>query len=135
MIRPAEHLVHQGAVAVIDGRICHMLNKLVGLDKLRAQVRGQDAQLDQTLLAIRLAGTAYDETASAGTISAPREEPVSQSTPQLNDTLSTTEAATLLHLTRRAVSNECKQKRLPATLVGGRYRITHDDLAAYAAQR
>ena len=133
MIRPAEHLVHQGAVAVIDGRICHMLNKLVGLDKLRAQVRGQDAQLDQTLLAIRLAGVAFDEITSAGTISAPQGETLPQSQSQLNDTLGTTEAAALLHITRRAVSNECKQKRLPSTLIGGRYRITRDDLAAYMA--
>jgi excisionase family DNA binding protein len=135
MIRPAEQLVHQGAVAVIDGRVCHLLNKLVGLDKLRAQVRGQDAQLDQALLAIRLAGVAYDETASAGTVSAPPEEYVSRSNRQLNDTLSTTEAAALLRISRRAVSKECKQKRLAATLVGRNYRITRDDLAAYAARR
>jgi excisionase family DNA binding protein len=135
VIRPAEHLVHRGAVAVIDGRICHMLSKLVGLDKLRAQVRGQDAQLDQTLLAIRLAGIAYDESASAGTIAAPQGEPVPQSHSQLHNTLSTAEAAALLHMTRRAVSSECKQKRLPSTLVGGRYRITRNDLTAYMAHR
>ena len=137
MIRPAEHFVHgegRNRIVVVDGRVCAWLNKL-SLDNLRGQIRGQNAQLDQALLAIRLAGIAYDESASVGTVSAPREEPVSQSKSQLNDTLGTTEAANLLHMTRRAVSKECKQKRLPATLVGGRYRITRDDLAIYMAQR
>jgi excisionase family DNA binding protein len=134
--RPAEHLVHgiHGPVVVIDGRICALLNRL-GLDKIRGEVRGQDAQLDQTLLAIRLAGNSSAESSSAGPVSAPQEEPVSQSKSQLNDTLSTSEAAAILHLTRRAISKECKQKHLPATLVGGRYRITHQDLAAYMADR
>jgi excisionase family DNA binding protein len=137
VIRPAEHLVHglDGPVALVDGRVCAMLNKLLGLDGIRAQVRGQDPQLDHTLLAIRIAAVAYTQSSSAGTVSAPREEPVSQSTSQLNDTLGTTEAASLLHMSRRAVSNECKQKRLPATLIGGRYRIHRDDLAAFMADR
>ena len=120
---------------MIHGRACDLLNRLLSLDKIRTQVRGQDAELDQALMAIRLAGIAYDESASVGTVSAPREEPVSQSKSQLNDTLSATEAATLLHMTRRAVSKECKQKRLPATLIGGRYRITRDDLTAFMTDR
>jgi excisionase family DNA binding protein len=114
-----------------------MLNQLV-LDKLRTRVRGQDSHLDAALLAIRRAGLEYTEStavASRGTVSAPPEEPVSQSKSQLNDTLGTTDVAMLLHMTRRAVSNECKQKRLPATLVGGRYRVTREDLAAFMADR
>jgi excisionase family DNA binding protein len=135
VIRPAEHLVYTGSVAVIDGRICAMLDRLLNLNRVRTQVRGQNVELDQALVAIRLAGIAYDESASVGTVSAPPGEPVSQSKSQLNDTISTTEAAALLHMTRRAVSKECKQKRLPATLVGGRYRITRQDLAAFMAER
>jgi hypothetical protein len=44
---------------------------------------------------------------------------VSQSKSQLNDTLGTTEAATLLHMTRRAISKECVPKvllRIPQNL-------------------
>jgi excisionase family DNA binding protein len=135
MFRPAEQLVHPGPVAVIPGQICAKLDKLLRLRKVHGQIRGQDAELDQALVAIRLAGSAYRQSASVGTVSTPQEEPVSQSKSQLNDTLGTTEAANLLHMTRRAVSKECKQKRLPATFVGGRYRITHQDLAEYMAER
>jgi excisionase family DNA binding protein len=135
LLRPAEHFIHaDGRIVVIDAWVCALLNKL-SLDKIRPQIRGQNAQLDQVLMAIRLVGLAYNQSSSVGTSSAPREEPVSQSKAQLNGTLGTTEAATLLHMTRRAVSKECKQKRLPATLIGGRYRITRDDLAAFMADR
>jgi hypothetical protein len=131
MFRPAEQLVHPGPIAVIDGQACAILDGLLGLDKVYRQVRGQNEQLDNAITAIRLAGAAYRENASRGTVSAPQQAAVSQSKSQLNDTLGTTDAATLLHMTRRAVSNECKQKRLPAMLVGGRYRIHPDDLKNY----
>jgi hypothetical protein len=38
-------------------------------------------------------------------------------------------------MTDRAVRKAIAEKRLKATTLDGRYRITHDDLAAYAAQR
>ena len=134
-LRPAEHLVYKGPTVVIDGRVCELLDRLLKLKEVRADVRGQDTELDQALVAIRLAGVAYRESSSVGTVSAPQAEPMPQSQSQLNNTLGTTEAATLLHMTRRAVSTACKQKRLPATLVGGRYRIHHDDLAEYRATK
>jgi excisionase family DNA binding protein len=133
--RPAEHLVHKGTSVVIDGRICAVLNKLLGLDRIRSQVRGQDPQLDQELLAIRLAGIAY-ESSAAGTVSAPRPEPVSQSHQQLNgDTVNTTTAATILGITDRAVRKAITEKRLKATQLDGRYRITREDLSAFMADR
>lgn len=133
MIRPAEHSVYTGPVAVVTGQVCATLNRILNLDSIRRERRGQDPELDQTLLAIRLAGIAF-ENSSPGTVPAPGEETVSLSTRQLNDTLSTTETAALLHVTRRTVSQECKQKRLPATLVGGRYRISRTDIFTYQAQ-
>ncbi|ORV85557.1 hypothetical protein AWC11_01655 [Mycobacterium interjectum] len=138
MIRPAEHLVHglDGPVAVVDGRVCHLLNRMLSLDKFRVQVRGQDAQLDHTLMAIKLAATAFAESSAAGTHAAPRPEPEAPSKRQLNDTVSTTTAATILGITDRAVRKAIAEKRLPATLLDGRYyRVARDDLAAYAATR
>lgn len=136
-IRPAEHLVHglDGPVAVIDGRVCAVLNRLLGLDKIRAQVRGQNPQLDQALLAIHLAALAT-ESSSTGTNPAPQPEPVPQSKHQLNnDTVSTTTAATLLGITDRAIRKAIIEKRLTATNVDGRYRIPRDALERYAATR
>ena len=75
MFRPAEQLVHPGPIAVIDGQVCAILNRLLGLDKLRTEVRGQNPQLDQALLAIKLAAVASTESSAAGTDVAPQPEP------------------------------------------------------------
>jgi excisionase family DNA binding protein len=137
MIRPAEHLVHglDGPVAVLPGQVCAVLNRLLGLDKVRVQVRGQNRQLDHALLAIKLAGTAFTASSGTGTVLAPQPEPMSQSPKQQNDTVSTTTAATILAVSDRAVRKAIAEKRLTATKVEGRYRITRDDLADYAATR
>lgn len=134
-LRPAESFVHgDGHVVVLDGRICAELNK-AGLDRLRGQVRGRDAQLYQVLLAIRLVALS-GESSSCGTQIAPLPEPESCSQQQLKNTVSTTTAANVLGITDRAIRRAIAEKRLTATQDdGGRYRITHDDLAAFAAQR
>jgi excisionase family DNA binding protein len=123
--------VHRGPVAVIDGRSCHLLNAYLG--KLRTRVRGQDADFDAALLTIYRAGLEYAESSARGTPMAAKPEPA----PRLNpyDTVSTTTAATILHVTDRAIRKAITEKRLPATKVEGRYRITKDDLAAFMAER
>jgi excisionase family DNA binding protein len=134
--RPAEHLVHgiNGPVVIIDGAVCALLNRLLGLDKIRAQVRGKDAQLDQTLLAIRLAGVAT-ESSAPGTGIAAQPEPGPRLQGQLNETFSTSTAATILNMTDRGVRKAITEKRLKATLLDGRHRITREDLSAFMADR
>ena len=136
-LRPAEHLVHglNGPVVVIDGAVCAIFNRLLGLDKLRSVWRGQNPRLDQALLAIRLAGIAHTESSAAGTDVAPQPEPRPRSSQQLNDTVSTTTAAALLGLTGRAIRKAIAENRLKATLLDNRYRIHRDDLADYRATR
>jgi excisionase family DNA binding protein len=125
MIRPAEHLVFDGG-AFVDERVC----------ALRQRVRGQDAELDQTLLAIRLAGLRFSERSSTGTLCAPRPEPVSESTrQQLDNTVSTTTAAGLLGISDRAVRKAITEKRLPASSVEGRWRIDRHEVERYRLQR
>jgi excisionase family DNA binding protein len=58
-----------------------------------------------------------------------------QSKRQLNETVSTTTAATILGITDRAVRRAITEKRLTATTLDGRYRIDRDDLAKYLATR
>ncbi|CDM76130.1 helix-turn-helix domain-containing protein [Mycobacterium marinum] len=136
--RPAEHLVHglDGPVVVLPGRVCAALNRLLGLDKIRAEVRGQNAELDQALLAIRLAALAFKTGSGSGTSVAPQPEPVSGSARQpKNDTVSTNTAATILKISGRAVRKAIDEKRLTATRDdSGRWRITQDDLAAFIAE-
>lgn len=139
MIRPAEFSVHVGPIAVLDGRVCASLSRLLNLDKLRAQVRGQDAELDQALLAIRLAALKYDGTGSAtatGSKSAPVAEVVSRSAQQQNSTYSTTSAAAALGVTDRAIRQAIAEKRLAATKDdSNRWRIDRTELQRYAATR
>ncbi|HME16034.1 MAG TPA: hypothetical protein VKG83_11420 [Mycobacterium sp.] len=137
MIRPAEFSVHVGPIAVLDGRVCAALSRLLNLDKLRAQVRGQDAEVDQALLAIRLAALKYNGTTSAtGSKSAPVAEAVRPSPQHESSTFSTTTAAGIAGIGPRAIRQAIAEKRLAATKDdGGRHRITPADLAAYAATR
>lgn len=136
-IRLAEEFMHGDRhVAVLDGWACARLNKL-GFDRLREQAMGRDAHLYQLLLAIRTVAMKY-EGSPCGTNAAPQREPMRQSlkNQQLNtDTVGTTNAATILGLTPRAVRRAIEEKRLAATLLDGRYRITRDDLAEFAAHR
>ena len=114
--------------------MCAILNRLLGLDKLRTELRGQNPRLDQALLAIRLAGIAHTETSSTGNGVAPQPEPKPPSSQQLNDTVSTTTAATLLGISDRGVRDACTEKRLAATKVEGRWRITRQALSEYQSR-
>jgi excisionase family DNA binding protein len=123
--------VHTGPIAVIDGYSCHLLNQYLG--KLRSQVRGRDPQFDAALLMIHRAGLEYVESSCRGTSIAPRREPKPDLGQQ--ETVGTTTAATILGITDRAVRKAITEKRLPATQLDGRWRITVADLALYKAQR
>jgi excisionase family DNA binding protein len=101
------------------------------LDKIRTKVRGRDADLDNALLMILRAGLEYRESSSTGTAMAARPEPTPQLTEQLNQTVSTTTAAELLGITDRAVRKAITEKRLAATVLDGRYRITQDELTQF----
>jgi len=54
MIRPYEHFIH-GDQVVIPAEYAYMLNRLC-LNAIRPKLRGTNAQLDQVLQAIGLAG-------------------------------------------------------------------------------
>ncbi|WP_193046815.1 excisionase family DNA-binding protein [Mycolicibacterium baixiangningiae] len=122
-------------MAVIDGRICGLLNQLLKLDRVRAEIRGQDPQLDQALLAIKLAGAAYMNSSATGKRQAPQPEPATHCDQQDDNTISTTSAATLLGVTDRAIRRAITDKRLPATKLDGRYRIGRTELAHYRDTR
>ena len=131
MFRPAKQLVHPGPIAVVDGQACDLLDRLLSLDKVYRQVRGQCEQLDNAITAIRLAGAAYRERSAVGPHSAPRPDIAPHSTRQQNTTLSTTQAAAILGIEPRSVRRAALEKRLPATCLDGRYRFNPDDLANY----
>jgi len=132
-LRPAEHLIHglDGPLVVIDGAVCAMLDRLLRLDQIGRKYRGQNEQFDQSLMAIRLAGVAHTQRSGSGQDSAPQPDVPPHSVRQHNQTVSTRQAAAILGITDRSVRRAINQKRLPATCLDGRYRITPDDLKTY----
>jgi hypothetical protein len=134
MIRPAEAFVHglDGPVAILDGRVCAELNRLLGLAEVRARVRGRDPVLDRALLSMHLAALAAGSCAGA-TNPAPTSQPMPAS--NHDSTVGPSAAATIIGITPSGVRKAIAEKRLPAELVDGRWRIARDDLAAYPAAR
>lgn len=128
---PAAYIHCVGApVVVIPARVCAWLERHARLNEVRIRERGSDPEVDAVLVALRLAALTWRTTAT-GTPVAAKPEPASE----LNQWLSTTQAADILYITDRAVRLAISEKRLPATFVNGRWRITREDTQHFAAAK
>ncbi|MDP9442939.1 MAG: helix-turn-helix domain-containing protein [Actinomycetota bacterium] len=128
--RPAEHYVHgHGEVVVVPARVAAWLTRYAGLERLRAEVRGADAEVDSVLVALALAAFAWRSSATgSGLASAPEvAAPCAW--------MSTTQAARLLGITDRGVRLAIAAERLPAQWVDGRWRVAREDVEHYRAAR
>lgn len=133
MARPAEHYVHaDGQVVLVPAKVAHWLGAH-GLDRLRVSARGDDADVDAVLAALRLA--ALTHTASAGGSTSGSVLANEAEVPPSSEWMSTGQAADTLGITTRAVRLACEQGRLPAEQVDGRWRITREDVTSYRAAR
>lgn len=121
--------VHAGGIVVVPARIAAVLERYTDVGRLRVDRRGQDAELDAVLQALRFAAMGWKSSAT-GTSVATVAEPGSSSA-----WLSTTQAATQLHLGERAVRKAIAEQRLRAVRVGTRWRISREDLEQYRAAR
>lgn len=118
-----------GPAVVLDARTCAWLERYAGLTALRVRVRGTDPAISRQLEEIRVAAMTWRSSAigTAGDVQpelAPRSE-----------WLSTGQAAKELDMTDRAIRKAIAENRLTATEVGGRYRISREDLEHYRAAR
>lgn len=129
--RPASAYVHGvGApVVVVPGRVAALLDNLLDLTRLRVEVRGQDAELDAVLVALRVAAANWRTTAT-GSPHPPAPEAATRST-----WLSTAQAADILGVTDRAVRLAITEHRLNAQQIDGRWRISREDLEHFRAAR
>jgi excisionase family DNA binding protein len=119
-----------GPAVVLDARTCAWLEKYAGLTSLRVRVRGTDPAISKQLEDIRTAAMAWRGSAT-GTTDDIEPEPATDS----DRWLSTGQAADLAGVTSRAIRRAIAEARLPANEVGGRYRISRDDLEHYKAAR
>lgn len=128
------------ACVSIPPRIADILDRRLGLDTIRKQIRGEDAEVDAVLMAIRLAGCAFrnGQTAHLAARSACGTDVVKPAEPESESGrgIGTSTAAEILGVTDRAVRKAIAENRLPAVLDdGGRWRINRDDLMQYRAER
>jgi excisionase family DNA binding protein len=100
-----------------------------GLDQYRREHRGEDPEVDQTLIALTVIALQWRNSAT-GTSKAP--------TPELDaqlEWLSTTQAAEALTMTDRAIRKAIREKRLNAVHVGRAYRISREQLAHFKSRK
>lgn len=131
MIRPARELIHgsQGPEVVVSGRAAAWLLRYAELDRYHLAHRGEDAEIDQVLIAMKVVALSWRESAT-GT----RDAPIAELPAKLQ-WLSTKQAADALAMTDRAIRKAIREKRLQATTVGRAYRINLEQLAHFKARK
>lgn len=129
--RPPTAYVHgvEGPVVLVPARVAAWLDRRAKLTDLRGEHRGADAEVDNVLLALRLAAMSWRRTATGtDTPEAPEPETPSQ-------WLTTTDVATAAGITGRGVRKAIAAGRLHASQVNGRWLVTREDLEHYRAAR
>ena len=114
-----------GPEVVVPGRVAAYLLRNAGLDVYRREHRGEDPEVDNTLLALTIIALHWRNTAT-GTRNAAAPELAASS-----EWLSTNQAATVLGLTERGIRKAIQEHRLQATRVGRTWRISREQLAHY----
>lgn len=129
--RPPESYIHGVAapIVIVPARVATWLERYAGLNDLRIRARGNDPEVDSVLQALHRAALHWRTTVT-GTNQAPAPEEPAQS-----KWYSTTEAAERLGITDRAVRLAITQKRMGATNLNGRWRITSEDIAHFKAAK
>lgn len=131
MIRDAKDLIigANGPEVVVSGRVAAWLMRYAELDRYHLDNRGIDSEVDQTLVALKVAALSWRNT-ETGTKAAA----VAELAPQLQ-WLSTKQAADALAMTDRAIRKAIRENRLQATIIGRAYRINREQLAHFKARK
>lgn len=130
MIRPAEYYLYgsgEAAIVLVPARVASKLEAV--LSPFRNAQRGIDPEVDNVLVALRVAGRIWTST-YLGTPTALPAEP----TPGSN-WLGTRSAAKALGITPRAVRKAIEREQLRAEISEGEWRIRRDWLEHYKARR
>ncbi|MGY1830144.1 helix-turn-helix domain-containing protein [Geodermatophilus sp. SYSU D01180] len=132
VMRAPEHYVHgldNAGIVIVPARVAEWLHRHLELDTARKASRGIDSEVDNVLVALRVAALNWRASVHG---TSPRNVP---ETKPLSAWLSTTQAADALGLTDRAVRTACSDGRLDAQRVDGRWRISREALEHHRAAR
>lgn len=114
-----------GPEVLVSGRVAAYLLRHAGLDQWRREHRGEDPEVDNTLVALTVVALKWRGSAT-GTQQAARPELNPQS-----EWLSTSQAATQLGITDAGVRKAIRERRLDANQIGRSYRINLEQLAHF----
>ena len=122
-----------GPGVLLEARVCVALTKRLRLDEVRVTERGKDPDVDAALLAIAQVEQrwrAVTEASAQRTTQAPTVEPRA-----ISNMKTTTQAATLLGITRRRVNDLIANGTLTATKINGSWLISAEDVEAHRKSR
>jgi hypothetical protein len=124
---PAPGYVHglTGPVVVLPAGVARWLEEQTDLPRRRVAVRGDDVELDQALLAIRLAAMQVGAVPGAAVGTDPPAMPVAE--PELT----VNQAAHRIGIRPRAVRRALEEQRLAGRKAGGRWLIQPADADHY----
>ncbi|MEZ7240788.1 helix-turn-helix domain-containing protein [Rhodococcus sp. GXMU-t2271] len=129
--RPIEHYLHgDGHVVIVPARVAAWLERRADLNTLRINSRGLDPEIDAVLGALRISSLVWRNSVDGTTPTEPTE-PTAPS-PQW---MSTSQVATHLGITDRAVRKAIARGALHAENIDGRWLIDRDELTDYRATR
>lgn len=133
---PAEHLVHglDAPVVLVSGRVAAWLLSRARLNEYHRAHRGDDPEVDQVLVALKLAALAWRERIVGTDCGTDRASSSPQAAPS-PEWLTTTATARLLGITSRAVVKAISAGRLPAQWFAGCWWIDPEDVAHYRSRR
>lgn len=130
---PGERYIIRSPGVFVPAKILVWLTKRVRLDEVRLAERGKDSEIDQVLFDISEVEhrwRAIAEASAQRTTPAPTVEPRA-----LSNMKTTTQAATLLGITRRRVNDLIADGTLTATKINGTWLISAEDVNAYRKSR
>ncbi|NRQ51558.1 excisionase family DNA-binding protein [Aeromicrobium stalagmiti] len=117
-------------ISIVTGRVAAIMHERLDLAELRRAALGSDPELHDQLLSLHEAALEWRASATGSAI-APEPEVPRES----KQWMSTGQVASQLGITDRAVRLAIARSALKATEVGGRYRITREDMEHYRAAR
>jgi excisionase family DNA binding protein len=115
---------------IIPPRIAKLIEARTTIKALRLQLRGVDPEATAVLEDLHAAALSWRGFPETETVIDSERKPAADST-----WLSSGKAAATANVSRQAIGNAIRQKRLPAAKINGRYKISRQDLDQWRATR
>ena len=118
---------------IVPARVAAWLDERVDFRRLRVGARGDDAEVDAVLIALRTVALAHVTSGSGSSNFRKRDAEPEVVAP--SDVMTTTAAADVLGMTDRGVRLACVEGRIPAHQVSGRWLMYRYDVESFATKR